>query len=304
MTSSSDTVLFEKARPRLLGLAYRMLGSMADAEDAVQDTFVAWQGVDKTSVRNADALLTTICTNRCLDCLKTAHRKRVDYVGPWIPEPLQIEARSDPESDLARAQSLTTAFLLLMERLTPKERAAYLLREVFGTPYEDVARTLGLSEPACRQLVSRAGRHVRESATRFVPSPDHQQQMLSAFLAALESGSADALAGLLAESVQFQSDGGGNATAMTRILEGPDRVGKYVARIIGRLWSRARVEKIGINGLHGIAVYHGSELLTAMTLGYAEDGKIDRIYNIRNPEKLKRLSVPLHHDPRNGALWN
>lgn len=163
--------MFETARPRLLGLAYRMLGSMADAEDAVQDTFLSWQKLDKASVANADAYLTTICTNRCLDGLKAAHRKRLDYVGPWIPEPLQLAGDTDPEADLNRAQSLTTAFLLLLERLSPKERAAYLLREVFGTPYEDVAETLNLSVPSCRQLVSRAAKHIKDPASRFVPPP-------------------------------------------------------------------------------------------------------------------------------------
>ncbi|QFT29057.1 ECF RNA polymerase sigma factor SigJ [Labrenzia sp. THAF82] len=295
--------MFETARPRLLGLAYRMLGSMADAEDAVQDTFLSWQKLDKASVANADAYLTTICTNRCLDGLKAAHRKRLDYVGPWIPEPLQLAGDTDPEADLNRAQSLTTAFLLLLERLSPKERAAYLLREVFGTPYEDVAETLNLSVPSCRQLVSRAAKHIKDPASRFVPPPDHQKRMLSAFLEALESGSTEQLSGLLSETVRFQSDGGGKTTALGRVLEGRGDVAKYVALILRRLWGGAPVLPCSINGLRGIVVLENMRVVTALTLSYDGDGRIDGIFVVRNPEKLKALATPLHHDPNSGALW-
>ena len=169
MTSGTDRNSFETLRPRLLGLAYRMLGSMADAEDAVQDTYLKWRSADRRDIANPEAFLTTVCTRHCLDSLKAAHRKRVDYVGPWIPEPLQIDAGTDPEADLARAESLTTAFLLMLERLSPKERAAFLLREVFGHSYGEVALALDVSEPACRQLVSRALKHVRNPEPRFVP---------------------------------------------------------------------------------------------------------------------------------------
>ncbi|KZM51288.1 RNA polymerase sigma factor SigJ [Labrenzia sp. OB1] len=303
MSGISDSGLFEAARPRLLGLAYRMLGSMADAEDAVQDTFVKWQSVEKASIVNADAFLTAVCTNRCLDLLKSAHRKRVDYVGPWIPEPLHIEAEATPEGDLDRAQSLTTAFLLLLERLSPKERAAYLLREVFAKPYGEVAEALGISETACRQLVSRAGKHIQDPASRFVPSPDHQQRMLGAFMKALESGSTEQLSGLLAESVQFQSDGGGKATALGRVLEGRAGVAKYVARIMSRLWGGGPVKPCDINGLKGFLLLEDARIVTALTLGYDGDGRIDRILIIRNPDKLRRITSPLRHDPASGALW-
>jgi len=299
----SDRSTFDSLRPRLIGLAYRMLGSMADAEDAVQDTFLKWQGTDRTAIANPEAFLTTICTNCCLDALKAAHRKRVDYVGPWIPEPLQIDTGSDPEADLERAQSLTTAFLLLMERLSPKERAAYLLREVFGKPYGEVAAALGVSEKACRQLVSRAGKHVQAPASRFVPAPDHQQRMLDAFLTAVESGSTEQLSGLLSETVQFQSDGGGKTTALGRILEGRGDVAKYVARIMSRLWDGGPIRICNINGVRGLVLLQDGRIESALTLGYDGDGRIDRIFIIRNPDKLARLERPLRHDLKSGALW-
>lgn len=304
MPRQPGTDIFETVRPRLLGLAYRMLGSMADAEDAVQDTFLKWQDADRSAIAIPEAFLTTVCTNRCLDFLKAAHRKRVDYVGPWIPEPLQIDSGSDPEADLDRAQSLTTAFLLLLERLTPKERAAYLLREIFAKPYDEVAATLGISEAACRQLVSRASRHVQSPASRFVPSADHQDRILSSFLAALETGSTEHLTGLLAETVQYQSDGGGKATALRRILEGDDEVGRYITRILSRLWAPGRVEILNLNGTRGLVVFRDAEIETAVTLSYDADGRVDRIYTVRNPDKLARLTVKLRHDGASGALWH
>ncbi|MEQ8780251.1 MAG: RNA polymerase sigma factor SigJ [Roseibium album] len=301
MMSRND--FFEQARPRLLGLAYRMLGSMADAEDAVQDTFVKWQSVDGNTVSNPEAFLTTICTNRCLDYLKAAHRKRVDYVGPWIPEPLQTDAGSDPETDLERAQSLTTAFLMLLERLTPKERAAYLLREVFGKPYPEVADTLQMSEAGCRQLVSRAGRFVRSHSSRSVPTPDQQSALLKAFMSALATGSTDKLAELLADSVQLRTDGGGKATAITRTLQGSDVVSKYIAKILSRLWTEDRTVEIEINGLRGLVEYDGARIVTATTLGFDTSGLVDQVFMIRNPEKLARLENRIHHDAKSGALW-
>ena len=302
MTGFSDGGIFEKARPRLIGLAYRMLGSMADAEDAVQDTFVKWQGMDKAGVSNPDAFLTTVCTNRCLDFLKAAHRKRVDYVGPWIPEPLQIEAETDPETDLERAQSLTTAFLLLLERLTPKERAAFLLRDVFGKSYEEVADTLGLSETACRQLVSRAGKFVQSQSSRSIPTAEQQDVFLKAFMSAIETGTTDQLAGLLADSVQLRADTGGKATAITRVLEGVEVV-NFIAKVLSRLWATGSILELKINGVRGLAVLEDDRIVTAMTLGFLEDGTVDQIYIIRNPEKLERLSIPTRHDASSGALW-
>jgi len=302
MRPGSD--IFETVRPRLLGLAYRMLGSMADAEDAVQDTYLKWQDADRSAIAAPEAFLTRVCTNRCLDYLKAAHRKRVDYVGPWIPEPLQIDSGSDPEADLDRAQSLTTAFLLLLERLTPKERAAYLLREIFAQPYDEVAATLGISEAACRQLVSRASRHVQSPASRFVPSTDHQDRILSSFLAALETGSTEHLTGLLAETVQYQSDGGGKATALRRILEGEEKVSRYVARILSRLWRPGHYEVLNLNGTRGLVIFRGAEIESAVTFGYTADGRVDRIYTVRNPDKLSRLGIRLCHDGTSGALWH
>jgi RNA polymerase sigma factor (sigma-70 family) len=298
----TKTKRFEEARPQLMGLAYRMLGVVADAEDAVQDTFLKWQAVDLAAIRNPEAWLVTVCTNRCLDILKSASRTRMSYVGPWIPEPLQTETISFHEEDLDRAQSLTTAFLLLLERLTPKERAAFLLRDIFGKPYDDVARTLGMTEAACRQLVSRAAKSVRQDQARFTPSADQQEAFLAAFQNALATGSADQLGKLLAETVSLRTDGGGKATAISRVLEGPDLVGKFIARVLGRLWAGARIERREVNGIGGLVFLDGDTVAAAMTIGYAPDGTVDRIYITRNPDKLQHLTEPARHDPATGGL--
>ncbi|WP_346907346.1 RNA polymerase sigma factor SigJ [uncultured Roseibium sp.] len=298
----TKTKRFEDARPQLMGLAYRMLGVVADAEDAVQDTFLKWQAADLAGIRNPDAWLVTVCTNRCLDILKSASRTRMSYVGPWIPEPLQTETIALQEEDLDRAQSLTTAFLLLLERLTPKERAAFLLKDIFGKSYDEVARTLGMTEAACRQLVSRASKSVRQDQARFTPSVEQQEAFLAAFQNALATGSADRLEELLAETVSLRSDGGGKATAISRIIEGRHLVGKYIARILGRLMTDVRLERREVNGIGGLVTLDGDTVVTAMTIGYAPDGTVDRIYLIRNPDKLRHLTAPARHDPATGGL--
>jgi len=285
-----------------MGLAYRMLGVVADAEDAVQDTFLKWQAADPEGIRDEEAWLVTVCTNRCLDILKSASRTRMSYVGPWIPEPLQTETLASQEEDLDRAQSLTTAFLLLLERLTPKERAAFLLREIFGKSYGDVARTLGMKEAACRQLVSRASKSVRQGQARFTPSADQQEAFLAAFHNALATGSPDRLGALLANTVSLRTDGGGKATAISRVLEGPEPVGKFIARALGRLWAGAKLERREVNGIGGLVILDGETVSAVMTIGYARDGTVDQIHIIRNPDKLRHLDAPARHDPATGGL--
>ncbi|SHM87311.1 RNA polymerase sigma factor SigJ [Roseibium suaedae] len=298
----AKTALFEKVRPQLMGLAYRMLGVVADAEDAVQDTFLKWQAVDPSQLLNGEAWLVRVCTNRCLDLLKAASRTRVDYIGSWIPEPLQTETCNSQEEDLDRAQSLTTAFLLLLERLTPRERAAFLLREVFGKSYAEVAETLGMSEAACRQLVSRSTKSVRQEKARFRPSADQQSAFLEAFQAALVTGAPDQLSMLLAETVNLSSDGGGKATALRRVLSGQDEVSRYIARIFGRLWLGTRIERREMNGIEGLVVWEGQQVVAAMTLGFTEEGQVANIYIMRNPDKLRHLGQRFRHDLQSGSL--
>ncbi|EFO32183.1 ECF subfamily RNA polymerase sigma-24 factor [Roseibium sp. TrichSKD4] len=277
---------FEKMRPQLMGLAYRMLGTVADAEDAVQDTFLKWQAQDIAQINNAEAWLTRVCANHCLDILKSAHKTRLDYDGPWISEPLQ---------------TLTTAFLMVMERLTPKERAAYLLREVFGNSYGEVADVLQIGEPACRQLVSRAKRNVQSAAPRCAPAPKEQEQFLHAFLAAVETGSVENMQQLLSASVRYRTDGGGKATALTRSLDGAEQVAKYIVRILGRLWDQNQTRFVELNGVRSLVVFECGEAHTAMSFGFDAAGKVADVFVSRNPDKLGHLSLIYTHDLKNGG---
>ncbi len=289
MPQTMDIQAFEEARPRLLGLAYRILGSLADAEDAVQDTFVKWSGIDRSGVDNALSWLTTACTRRCLDLLRAAHRRRVDYVGAWLPEPVQTTSETDPETDLDLAKSLTTAFLLMLERLTPKERAAYLLREIFDRPYAEVAEALDLNEAACRKLVSRAKAHVDQAKIRHATPPDRQDRLLAAFQQAVTSGDPAPLATLLSSEIRLSTDGGGRVPALLDTLVGYEAVIAFLTDPLNRYWAEFHWRNADINGDRGIVVERGGETAAAVSFAYDESGLATDIYIMRNPDKLARL---------------
>jgi RNA polymerase sigma factor (sigma-70 family) len=302
MTRQNDLTVFEMARPRLLGLAYRLLGSAADAEDAVQDTYLRWQAADRLAITSPAAWLTTACTNRCLDILKSASRKRMDYIGPWLPEPLQTETVQSPEEQFELASSLTTAFLLLLERLTPKERAAYLLREVFGSSYKDVAEALHLKEATCRQLVSRASRLVGQGKMRSMPTVERQKQLLSAFEDAISTGSLTSLSALLTEDIQLHSDGGGKAKAALRVIDGTKHVGQFVVNVLSPAWSGLRLEWTELNGSLGLTAFDGTAIVASLSFGYDDQERIAQIFITRNPDKLRRLGIRFRHEAQTGYL--
>jgi RNA polymerase sigma factor (sigma-70 family) len=287
MSASPDAAaVFEQVRPALLGLAYRILGSRMDAEDAVQDTFLKWQADDRSGVATPGAWLTTVCTRHCLDLLRSAERARVDYVGPWLPEPVRTVDDDTPEHASELASSLTTAFLLALQRLTPKERAAYLLREIFDMPYDEVARTLGLAEPACRQLVTRARSHIEGARVRHVTPPQRQRQLLSAFGTAIATGSVDALAGLLSDDVRLASDGGGKVSALRRVMHGPHEVLRFIQNGLHVWWAHEQLEQATINGNLGFLQRDGDAVVSAVSFAYHEDGRLADVYIMRNPDKL------------------
>lgn len=293
---------FELARPRLLGLAYRLLGSWADAEDTVQDTFLRWQGTDASVILNPDAWLTTACTNRCLDILKSAGRQRVDYVGPWLPEPLQTETISGPDERHELASSLTTAFLLLLERLSPKERAAYLLREIFDHPYSQISETLDLSESACRQLVSRAGRVIGKDSARYVPSEERQSELLSAFQKAITTGSLTTLSTMLSEDIELHTDGGGKVRAALRVLTGRDTIEIFLRQVLCKAWPGYELKTAEINGRQGLIASEDGEITAVLTVEFGEDGKACQIFIMRNPEKLQHFMTLARHEAGSGEL--
>ena len=282
--------IFETARPRLLGLAYRILGSRADAEDAVQDTFLKWQHVDVAAIDNPSAWLTTVCTRQCLDLLRAAHRARVDYVGSWLPEPIHLAVDNEAERNAELSSSLTTAFLLILERLTPKERAAYLLHEIFEMPYPDIATTLVLEEAACRKLVSRAKQHIDQANVRHVAPVQRQDELLSAFQIAITKGETSQLAALLSDDIRFTSDGGGKVSALLEVLHGKDDVLAFIQRLHG-YWSNLEWRDVNINGTRGALILENGAVYAVVSFAFDNSNRLSGIYVVRNPDKLARLDV-------------
>ncbi|MEM8587234.1 MAG: RNA polymerase sigma factor SigJ [Pseudomonadota bacterium] len=286
---------FENARPTLMGLAYRMLGSRADAEDAVQDTFERWASADRALIENDTAWLTATCTRRCIDMLRAAHRKRVDYVGAWSPEPIQTPIESDVQDKLDMSASLTTAFLLILERLTPKERAAYILHDVFDVPYDQVATTLDIREEACRKLVSRAKASIGQAKVRHATPVERQDQLLTAFRTAIFGGNTAQLTALLLEDVRLSADGGGKVPAVLKALQGKPDVLAFVSDRLRSYWAGFEWLEADINGIRGVIVKDQGETHATVSFAYDDACRVTDIYIVRNPDKLARLSEATIH---------
>lgn len=290
---SQHATLFERHRRRLHGLAYRMLGSVGEAEDAVQDTYLRWHGQSLADLRSPEAWLVTACTRICIDRLRAAKVERAAYTGPWLPEPV-LAAEADFEVELA--ESLSLAFLLVLERLSPAERAAYLLRQAFDYDYPEIAAILGKSEAACRQLVSRAQKHVQADRPRFgAAERQHQaaareraRDLAQRFAQAAASGDAAAFAGLLAQDAMIWSDGGGKARAALNVIHGADRCARFFAGIAGKQPAGQQSRFCHVNGQPGFVVYQQGQPVSVFSFGIEQD-RICAIFVVRNPDKLARL---------------
>jgi RNA polymerase sigma-70 factor, ECF subfamily len=276
---------FDPLRPKLTRIAYRMLGSVADAEDIVQEAFIRWLDTDREAVREPEAFLRRVVTRLCLDQLKSARARRETYIGPWLPEPV-VEAEDD-EID----EDITLPLMMALERLSPLERAAFLLHDVFGASFEEIAETIGREPAACRQLASRARTHVRAARPRFDVPRDRGLEIAAAFFAASRDGDMQQLRSLLAADVAVHADGGGKRSAALRPIIGLDNVMQLQAGL-ARLFAQhpSRLVRYGlINGLPGfITVEHDDTLQT--TALQTEDGKIVAMYVVRNPDKLRHLA--------------
>ena len=283
---SDATTTFDALRPKLTRIAYRMLGSVADAEDVVQDAWLRWADADRDAVRVPEAFLRRVVTRLCLDQLKSARVRREDYVGPWLPEPV-VEAE---ETD-----DVTLPLMLALERLSPLERAAFLLHDVFGESFDDVAEALGRDAAACRQLASRAREHVRAEKPRFPVERQHGLEIAQAFFAASRGGEIAQLGALLAEDVSLYSDGGGKRPAAARVMLGQDEVTRTFAAI-GRLLRGQYGELIRfawINGLPGFVTREADGVLQTTAL-LIDGDRVKAIYVMRNPDKLRHLEGALH----------
>lgn len=280
---------FESARPMLTGLAYRILGSLADAEDVVQDTFLDWMKADVTAVERPRGWLKTVCTRKAIDVLKSARRSRTEYVGIWLPEPLQTHDLDTPESQAALSESVTTAFLLVLERLAPKERAAFLLHDVFALGYDEVAGCLEISEPACRKLVSRARTNVQRANEARAAPPQRQDELVAAFKVAIVTGATTQLASLLAADVTLSADGGGKVVALQRTLEGAEPVLGFVAQILAPAWRGGEIVPAELNAGRALLVRHDGRTTAAVSFAFDAAFNASRIFIVRNPDKLARI---------------
>ncbi|HLQ90596.1 MAG TPA: sigma-70 family RNA polymerase sigma factor [Xanthobacteraceae bacterium] len=274
-------VSFDPLRPKLMRVAYRMLGAVADAEDVIQEAFIRWMKADRDEVREPEAFLRRTVTRLCLDQLKSARRQRETYVGPWLPDPVFEEEREE---------DVTLPLMLALERLSPLERAAFLLHDVFGLGFEEVAATIQRDVGACRQLATRARTHVREARPRFEVDKRRGLELAEAFFAASRNGDMKALGAMLAADVSVHADGGGKRPAAVKPIVGFDAVMKvheYLATLFKKNGSKL-VRAGFVNGLPGFITLEADGELQTTALDI-EDGKIAAIYVVRNPDKLKHL---------------
>jgi RNA polymerase sigma-70 factor (ECF subfamily) len=281
-----------REREHLFAIAYRMLGSAAEAEDVLQEAAVRARQAAGEGVDSPRAWLTTTVTRLCLDQLKSARRRREEYVGPWLPEPLMegVEEAAPPaDARVGLAESVSVAFLVLLERLSPAERAVFLLREVFDHDFGHIARVLGKSEAACRQLFHRAKEHVLAGRPRFTPFSPQHERLTKEFLRVTEAGDVDALSKMLAEDVTVWADGGGRVTAARNPISGADRVARYLVGVREKARS-ARFEVAPVNGEPGLRVWVGQRLVGAAAVEWHGE-RVAAVRLVLNPEKLGHLAA-------------
>jgi RNA polymerase sigma-70 factor, ECF subfamily len=284
--AEADAAVFEEWRSLLFGIAYRMLGSAADAEDVVQDASIRWLGRGDTEVRSVRVYLVTIVTRLCLDQLDSARSKRVTYAGPWLPEPVVVDETEAAE----QADTLSLAFLVLLEELTPLERAAYLLHDVFGYSFDEVARSLGRSPAACRQLGARARKHVEGRRQRFDADLRHGRELTDRFLVACATGDLSGLLSMLSDDVVVWTDGGGKVRAAMRPVVGPYRSSRFLVNVAKKV--QGVPQSTVLNGQPATLFVDGGVVVAALVLDIM-DGSIVAVRAVTNPDKLERLTTRL-----------
>jgi RNA polymerase sigma-70 factor (ECF subfamily) len=291
---ATDTLtdVFQAHRPLLTGVAYRMLGRVADAEDVVQEAWLRWSAENRDEVREPRAYLVRITTRLALDRLRQAQARRESYVGPWLPEPIVTDFAGtvpDAAERAVLAESVSLAVLVVLESLSPLERAVFVLREAFGFRYTEIAAILDRSEAAVRQLAGRARRHVEERRPRYDVDPARQRDLTERFLAAARDGDLQGLLGLLAPDARLVGDSGGKAKAPRRVIETADKIGRFLVGAAKQGIEAAEFEFLEVNGGPALLVRSAGEPDSVFQLGIA-DGRIETVYIIRNPDKLIGLA--------------
>jgi RNA polymerase sigma-70 factor (ECF subfamily) len=276
---------FQRHRPRLFGIAYRMLGSRTDAEDVLQDAYLRWHRGASEDLRSPEAWLVTAVTRLCIDRLRAARTEREHYVGPWLPEPLIGETAPAADARAELSSSLSIAFLVVLEQLEPDERAAFLLHEVFDTGYAEIAEILGKSVAACRQIVSRARKRVRGRRPRAQVSDAARRSVLERFAEAIQAQDKAALLALIADKASWTSDGGGRARAARKVIRGRERVVRFVLGVLGRHAGQFAFEMTSVNGEPALVMRAAGTLFSVITV--RTDGlRILDVYTVLNPSKL------------------
>lgn len=288
------TRLFEQHRKVIEGLAYRMLGSLAEARDAVQETYLKWHDVDVSALENPRAWLITVCSRISLNQLKSARRQRETYIGEWLPEPLPDETYhegGDPAVQAELNDTVSFALLLALEKLSPLERAAFLLHDIFELGFDEIAGILGKSAAHCRQCATRARKRIREDRPRFDTTPEMHRSLLEGFLSAARQRDVSKLITLLASEVELYSDGGGQVQALPEVMRGANAVAEFFAGIFAHFQRdgiEVRIQPQRFNGSLGVLIFENQRLATAMTIE-THAGRIRHIYAVRNPHKLGAL---------------
>jgi RNA polymerase sigma-70 factor (ECF subfamily) len=293
VTTEEHAERFTLLRPLLFTIAYEILGSATESDDVLQDSYLRWAQVDLATVRDTKSYLAQLVTRQALNTLRASARRREDYVGPWLPEPLLLEER-DPSADVVLAESVSMAMLVLLETLTPDERAVFVLREVFGFDYDEIAGAVGKSVATVRQVAHRAREHVQARRKRFEPvDAATTAQITERFMAAAATGDMEGLLSMLAPDATWTADSGGKATAARRPVVGAEKVAAVMIRLFrtARRMPEIRIETVNCNNAPAVVVYSGDHL-EGVFLVEIIDGKITNFYAMRNPEKLAAIAVP------------
>lgn len=287
MASAEQVTEFESLRPHLMSVGYRLTGTVADAEDIVQDTWIRWQGTDRAQVNEPAAFLATVATRLSINVLQSAHTRRETYIGPWLPEPVNTD--DDPALGAERAEALQFAILLTLEKLTPTERAAYILREAFDYPYPRIAEIISSSVVSARQLVSRARAHL-SSTRQAAVEPAHQRRLLEAFLVAAQKGDAQELEKLFADDVVSYTDGNGVKLAARIPVIGRRRVASFVAAFAHHFWIGKTIDWVEVNGQPAATLVENGEVTTMVTVTTSDDG-IEQLLWVMAPQKLGHVTA-------------
>ncbi|MFD5474321.1 RNA polymerase sigma factor SigJ [Streptomyces sp. NPDC127105] len=293
MTTDTGTEVFEEHRPVLMGVAYRMLGRVADAEDVLQEAWLRWSAADRSAVREPRGYLVRVTTRLAIDRLRRIKASGESYVGPWLPEPLVTDLTQtvpDAEERAVLADSVSLAVLIVLETLSPLERAVFVLREAFGCPYAEIAALLDRGEPAVRQLAGRARRHVGERRPRYEADPDQRRDLTERFLAAAADGDLEGLMSLLAPDVRLVGDSGGKARAPLRVLESADKVGRFLVGVAHKGIPDPSVRFLEINGGPAVLMLSGGKPDSVFQLDVG-DGRVQVVHIVRNPDKLRSLTA-------------